>query len=594
MSLMADPLITDPVSTGEDIQDDTKDEITEHAIEFANDSFSQNSDRRERWNNAKSMYEQCLDGSSDNVNLYTPSYLIDIIDRLRENYQLTDYQLRIPGSTPVQRQLVRDTIAQIEESSGLTSAIRDDPGGSLSLFLYGMMYLWWGVTSKKERKNGVPLEFNTVDLFQVYLPPLASSIRTPNGKRIVDECMIIFQMPWNEVVEDYPDAANAAPGVLPTTFSNEQLQHQQIDSQTDFFAQMTQVGHYYHAEKGIYQVIVGENSTIVEKADDNDKSLPNYPFKLDGENILPISPHGAFAIPGEKDKRGCYDRFGKLARNEARVNNMGHRYAQRNIATDRIIKMDDEDGFETLQDDLAIAQQIKAEGGDPIVRVPQDAEIVFDDTRTQPLTTEFERIRKVIRQKLTEGGVSIGDVDRPASETATVATFDERNKNRLTSQIVISNTGEAKFVRRVILDAVEKWIPKSSVTPVATNAKISAEDNLVPLPEGVEAPVKNVTLGQMSQYVEENTIYVQSDFSAYEDIGFKLAKLRTALGFAGNTPQGAKILSDLLGTLGMDVSTQKLAPLPPQGGETGGIVPETNRPITNQTQNQALAIPTGA
>lgn len=592
---MADPLITDPVSTGEGFQDDTEDEITAHAIEFAGDSFSQSSDRRERWGNAKIMYENCLDGNDDDVNLYPPSYLIDIIDRVRQNYQLTDYQLRIPGSTPVQRQLTRDTISQIEESSGLTSAIRDDPGGSLSLFLYGMMYLWWGVTSKKDRKEGVPLDFSTVDLFSVYLPPGASMIRSPNGKRLVDECMIIFQMPWDEVVEEYPKAAEAAPGTLPTSFSHEQLQHQDIDERTDFFGQMTQVGHYYNAAKGIYQIIVGAGATIVFKADDNDKKLPNYPHKLDGDNILPLSPHGAFAIPGEKDRRGCYDRFGKLARNEARVNNMGHRYAQRNIDPDRFIKMNDEDGFETLQDDLIVAQQIKAQGGDPFIRLPQDSEVEFGDTRTQPLTSEFERMKAVIRTKLIEGGVSIGDVDRPASETATVATFEERTKNRLTNQVVMSNTGESKFLRRIILDAIKRWIPKSSETPVATNAKISAEDNIVPLPEGVEAPVSNVTMGQMSEYVDGNTVYVQSDFSAYEDVGFKIAKLRTALGFAGNTPQGAKILSELLGTLGMDVSTQKLSPLPEQGGETGSLVPETNRPLTNQSLNQSLSkIPTRA
>jgi hypothetical protein len=414
-------------------------------------------------------------------------------------------------------------------------------------------------------------------------------VRSPNGKRLVDELMIVCQMPWNEIVKDFPKAKDANTGALPTSFSSNMLQEKDINSSNDYFNQMTQVGYYYNAYEGIYYVMVGSSATIVEIASDKNKQKPNYPYKLDGENILPLSPHGCFQIPGRENKSGCYDRFGKLARNEARINCMAHRYAQKNIDTDRYIKMDDEEGFETLQNDLVVAQQLKAEGFDPMVRISQDSEVQFGDTRTQPLTGEFERMKNVIRSRITEGGVSIGDVDRPTSETATVASFEERNKNRLTNQVVVSNTGESKFIRRVIIDSIEKHIPKSCKTLVATNAKISADDNLAPLEEGVEVPVQNMTLGQVSKYISEKTVYVQSDFSAYEDTGYKLSKSKAALSVAGNTPYGAKILSEMLLTLGYDVPTQKLSPLPEQGGNTGGLVPESNRPLTNQTLNQNLS-----
>jgi len=523
------------------------------------------------WIRADEMYDQQFDDVYERSNLYNPSLMFDIVQRVVDDLKLADYVLRIPGADAIEKQVVRDYITQIEQQSGLHSLIRDDDKGALSWSYLGNVILWWGASDKELMKQGIPIHFQIVRLTQAYFPKYSTHLRDYNGNQVADKCLFIFEDPTDKVLAMFPDFADEIePGKLPFTTSDNDIQDTDLQETTS--KKETERGYFYDIDNGIFYIVVGRDRTIVEKYDDNDPKLPNYPFKLNGKNYLPCEHLRAFPTIGDFYSKGLYHKFAKVVMNDARRRNLAHLYAEQNVHPDRFIRMAD-DRYSQFLNDLSLNRELINQGENSYVQIGDTESIEMGDLRTAPLTGEFERMKNDDIQSITQGGIAIGDVDRPASQTATATQAEEISKTRLADHIVKINAGSSMFLRKIIVDFISRKIKTTNEAPVATNTKVTAEGADIIVTE----EVGTITAGQVADFIRENEVFIQEDHSAWDNIGMKLRRIRAGLQFAPGTPTQAKLQNQALESLGFASfapATQQLNQQPNAGPQQNLNVPE--------------------
>lgn len=547
-------------------------EVLSRVDKFKQESDSIRSLEIDSWLRADEMYMQQFDDEYDRSNLYNPSLMFDIVQRVVDDLKLADYVLRIPGSDDIERQISRDYITQVEQESGLTSLIRDDDKGALSWAYLGNVILWWGKADDDMVKKGIPIKFQVVRLTQAYFPRQASAIRDYNGDNIAEECLFVFKDDTDKVRDMFQDK-DFTPGDLPFT-TDYDVQDTELSELAD--EDQTERGYYYNATKGQFYIMVGPEKTVVEKYDDNDPSLPNYPFKLDGKNYLPCEHLRAFPTLGDFYAKGLYHKFAKIARNDANRRNLAHLYATDNVHPDRFIRMSD-DRYSNFINDLSINRELIEAGERSYVQIGQDENIEIGDFRSAPLSNEFERMKQDDMSLVNQGGIAITDVDRPASESATQTAAEEVAKTRLADHIVKINAGSSMFIRKIIVDFIKKHIKSGNKGIVATNAKVSEESNEIL----VEKEVGTIKCSQVAQYFRDNDVFIQEDFSAWDNIGMKLKRIRAGLMLGQGLPLQAKLQRQALASLGFESmlpETQQINQ--PQNAQTGQSINIPQEQIT--------------
>lgn len=569
------------------------DEVWKRITDFVADAYEIVSEEINNWENGVRMYDDCYNTDEDNVKRYNPDMLKNITDRVIEGLGMSDFILRIPKAKEYEKQIVRDYITQVMQQSGLTSELRDDDKGVLSWALLGSLILNWGKADDDEIEEGIPIKFQSWRLSKCFISSSSVKIRDYNGKRDANELFLIEEVPYEQALEEYENkkVEKKSPytgkifgkGKLPVTISDDRIQRETEEVQ-DEQNNITEIGHYFNLYHGIYQVRIGEKATPVELYDDNDPRLPNFPFKYNNKNYLPIELLKLFTTIGKLYGKGTFHRYGKIARNDASLRNMAHQFADDNVNADRFLKMDITN-LETFQTQLDLHRQLKAEGERTYIPIGLQEEVVAGDLRSQPLTNEFERLRNDIVQIVTEGGVAIKDVDRPASESATATLSEEKAKTRLTDSVVEKNAGATTFLVKIVIDFIRKYIKKDNKTSVATNVKMPLTDSL---PAGImqesmnalrqaganedeiqkfkndiekeEISIENITAGEVAEFMRNREIYIQEDYSQWNKLSYKLRLLDTALAAAAGTPAQIKIQQQKLAALGIEVTAQELSP----------------------------------
>ena len=516
------------------------------------------------WRDGIEMYLESLNPFDDLVNLYNPTLIFDIVQRVLDQYALAPVTIRIPGESDESEQVVRDAVRTIKKRSGLIAGLRDDPKGGLNQLLIGAAIPWWGLKSEEDINKADPIKFQFLRLSQAFFSSNATMIRMPNGDNDANEGLLVFEFPKNELNSKYPrgrkgrevqgSAEDATEGKLSFIDTGVDPSEEQFD--TDEENQMTQEGHFYNLDKGIYLIYVGGNDELVEKYDDNDPKLPDYPHKLDGKNILPVELLGTFKVPNQLYPKGLFHKFGKIARNDARRRNSAHRYMDSQVDPDRFIEMEDED-FGTFQGKLEEAQMARQQGLNSWVQVNQGEKPIFSDNRTAPLDGAFERMKSDTLDLVSQGGVAIQDVDRPTSESATATAAEELAKTRLASQIIKSNAQASVTMTRVIIEAI-KLIPFDNQDIVPTDATVEAETA-----EGkTEGPITTVTFGRVSKLLNEKEAFIEEDLSQYDSLNLEFRNAQLAMQIGAGTLNQASAQQKLLGLLGQKVTKQDLQPIP--------------------------------
>lgn len=605
--------------------DDSNEGVANRMIRFKDLAVAAVNEEIPGWIEGQEMYEACFQWIEDNVELYNPTLLADIVQRVVDGLKLAPYILTIPGAIEETKQIVRDYITQIEQDSGLTSEIRDDSKGGLSWALLGNVMLSWGVPDEDMIAKGCPIKFQTIPLSQVYLSPNATSIRDYQGNPVSGEAFYFVELPFSEVEAMFPIKENKRRssddaltgreytwGQLPFVDNNGNLQKKD-DSNKWEADKLTQVGYYYDINNGIFATFVGRGATLVEYYDDGDSSWPDYPYLLDkdkkgsnGFKYIPISHLRLFPMLDKLYAKGVFHKFAKIARNDAYRRNLAQRYVNGNVNPTRFVYMKGE-RYATFSNQVDQARRLMDAGQDSYVPLDKNAgeEVAMADMRTAPLSQEFERMKADDKELISQGGISIGDVDYSTSERATVVAFEERNKNRLTNHVVKINAGESNFIHRVIVEFIKDYITNKNETLVATNLRVRAKDikpekkieyaqmkesgaspeeisafeeqNTIDTNEEIDLPP--ITAGEVADYIRKNPVFIKEDFSAWENNDYEISKLQFALGLAANTPKAQDIINSMLNKSGIDTKLQDLQPTQ----QPGQSQPQSN--LNSQVQN---------
>ena len=509
------------------------------------------------------MHAECYDTSDDPNTMTNPMIIAQTIDRMVEQLRPLDYILRIPNSTKEERQVARDGISQILDESGFVSCLRDDQRGFLSLASTGNTIIMVGSSDEKE----TPIKFRCLSISQCYFPTSATQLRSKSGENDANECLIVFEFPLDEVLERFPQAkGNIEYGDLPEQDGEGKWQNAK-DNQDRDREKITQVGMYFNKIKKIHKTFIGRTAWKAEEFKGE-----KYRWILDGRAYLPVIWLRAKKLVGELYGVAIGQQNVKLAREDQRRRNMAFRHVENNVYPTRGVRME-EDRFGEFMATVDEAALIRAEGGDPIVRLEPNDPGGIETFGSNPLTQEFERMNADTTEQIKRNGTAIQDVDRPATQTATQTISEERAKTRAAVQIGENNATEYQFVYRLIIDFTRRFTKVTNDTPVATNVKVTlgAAEGIPPEQGQIEAPVGEITLGQVASYFKAHKkIVVQEDSrsGAWETDAFLLAKTTQKLQFGAGTPAEAKLRQEALGNLGEDILAQDLVPIPEQQGQS--------------------------
>lgn len=556
-----------------------------HIDNFKNDAEKIVNRELPDWLDGQFMYSQCFNPEDDLVNLYNPDLLADTVQRILEQYKFAGYKLEIPGASDEEIQVVRDAIEQQMRWSGLVQGVREDPRGALSQILLGNSIIWVGTTTEEKVNEARPIKMQFARLSKSYFSSNAINMRTASGDNDVSICMLVFEFPEDEIKDLFP-GLEFKPGRMPFINDDDQLQQEELADEDE--EGMTEVAYFYDINLGIKAVLVGQEADIPDDQLWGIEKKGKYPHILDSQNVVPVAVLKMFRVLGRFHGKGLYHKFGKIARNSSRRRSSAHRYMDRNIDPDRFIIMNSED-FSEFQMKVDEAQLARQTGLEPYVQIdPSQGVPQTVDNRTQPLTGEFERAEIDNLNLIKQGGVSIQDIDRPASETATATAAEEVAKTRLAALMARNNATEQVFIRKMIVEAI-KLIPKNNETPVSTNVRIKFTDTV-----GIEkeAPVDTITYGQISNFLNGRDangikikgkkppkVYIEEDISQFESIGLELALLDASFSLSQGTPAGSKIQQKMLGLLGQETLQQDLTPQNVQETPQQQLSPES---ITGQ------------
>jgi hypothetical protein len=65
-------------------------------------------------------------------------------------------------------------------------------------------------------------------------------------------------------------------------------------------------------------------------------------------------------------------------------------------------------------------------------------------------------------------------------------------------------------------------------------------------PEGEEAAIPPVTMGMVKDFIKKNAVYFREDFSAWENVGYKLSKVAAGLQLAAGTPKQVELQKEVV------------------------------------------------
>jgi hypothetical protein len=516
------------------------------------------------WRRANILYNECFDDIEDPANLYNPTIMLDIIDRVIADVSLAQYTLKIQGSSIDARQMVRDAISYVEDASGLTSAIKENNKGAWAWVYLGNMFLWWGASDKQHLKMGILIEFNSVRPTHVFLSSGATAIRDQNGFPLCKEALVIQEYPLDEVKKMFQKSKKidkVKKGNL-SFIETQEIETQRYADKVD--SDITQVGHFYDPIDKSYCIIAGSTDEILEKYYDDE-----YSFSLDNIPYMPISKFSCFQRYDKMYAKGLYHKYAKIANNDKRRRILAHQFAENNVSPDKFVRIADEE-YSTFQNQVEMVREIKRNGGDAFIQLGTNSDVQFGDLRTAPLSQEFERMKQDDLQQVTQSGVAINDISIPASQKATNTIAIEKNKTRLADSIVRANASEAIFLRKVIIDYITRYL-KGSKAILPSNSKLT----IVEGQEIFQYTPDNITMGDVAEYISKNKVFIRSNYSAFDDVGFKLGRINDALPFAQGTPYAQALGQEALETLGYDVTAQDM-----QQQQQANIKPSQNETQT--------------
>lgn len=613
------------------IVDGTKDEIWSHINQFISNAMIKVNEEKSEWLDGAYMYnKRIFDTQDSKVKRYNPILMYSIVQRIKAGLQLAPYKLKIPEGDAVLRQITRDLISQQMRQSGLINELRSEDKGGLSWSLLGNVILWWSAQPEERIKKGTVIKFQTVRLSRAFFNASSTRIRDYDGTPDSDECIIILERTYNQMLEKYPVGKEKRKegqytgfefdwGNIPLSIDQDDDKIQKSIQEEEEKDKITDEMHFYSLKRGIYQVRVGRSATLVEQYDDNDQDLPDFPYKLKdidpkGENYLPVELLKLFPVIGEIYGKGCYHLYKRIVENDTIFRNIVLQAIEPNLNPDKFIQISSK-RYKTFQRHVEMSRELRAvEGQDTYIPLSENEKIITGDFRTQQVTSDFERITQDNTNILKQTGISIEDIDRPASESATQTAAEERAKSRTPKEISIVNAGASAFLTRVILQFCKDKLKKTNKAPISTNVRVKIkefDENVAAQAEQMrsegqneekirafilentrdskeEKELEGITMGNWKEAIENKDIYVEEDDSGWDNKSLLISTLREALAISAGTPTQIIIVQQILAAMGIEVSAQDLIPAPELTDQANAQAGLTQAQASQETAVQAV------
>jgi len=400
----------------------------------------------------------------------------------------------------------RDGVNTVQDKGGLIDTLTSDWAIYHRQILLGYAPMMISIGDKDTPAKYIPL-----NLMDCYFDPSATVMRSPNGVSNVGEFLYIEQTNYIDAVARFPKTKFSG-GRLPLDRDQyldymKKTDRQVIESEQD----LVEIGHYFYVrgDKPIHAIFVGGSATIVEE-----HIGAKYPkaYNLYGRPAIPVVCFQAFPVPTGLYGQGLqliYD----LAIVQQRLRNLAFAHIGRNVNAINVLNVA-RGTSGSFANQLYSAREMQKAGEFGVIlneSGDQGGFAKMEQLRTDPLTSEYERMQAELTQEIKRCGFPLDEVDRPVTETATATKAELGATTAFVQQIQEINRDAYKEVDMLTMNIIKEDF---------TNSKMKVITNLTE-----EEPI---VLGDVADSLRDSeiTVAVDARSGAYKTDAERQAGLR--------------------------------------------------------------------
>ena len=395
------------------------------------------------------------------------------------------------------------------------------------------------------------------------------------GERDVSEIVFVEKYKWETALKYYPklgQVGGMGSIVNATDLDNfDETVNQKTYQDGGSMDGKVEIAWYYNKVLNIKLVFAGSEHTILEVLEGKD-----YPhIKKSGESILPVTHlHEIPSIEGFYNY-GIGHIIYQLAELTQEINNKAIRHGVDNMDPIRMINVP-ANRKSSFFKKLFSAETSRKDGGYGFVvneynqAMPNANRTSIDEFKTDPITTEWERLFNFLDRELKRMGINLDDIGRDKVLTATQVISEEESANAFIQQTMADNSFEIKNMWDMVIDSIPKLVNIRDKTPLdlTTKVKIDGEEiSIRSLPDD-----RQFTLGKLAEILKKRHFFTRIDdrTGTVGSRAMKRAQIMSALQFAQQgTPEFNELANQLYANSDLDINIKPPQQAEPQGQGQG-------------------------
>lgn len=484
--------------------------------------------------------------------------------------------------------IVTDGVATVLDKGGYGASLRDKGGMFYKSLLYGDAFMHVG--TNPDKNSSIPIEFTPISNSNVYVDAFATGIRTGGGGQTATKVLVVNSYSWDEACRLYPDLSKkAVKGKIPRESSVLKDLERSYDQETEIEEEEVEVAHFYDIARKNFTIFAGAMASVL-----SEKNGDEYPFVMDGEPYVPISHW--ICMPSHEGfyNHGIGDMLYDLAILSRRLLNLAVNHAEDNVNPITLINMPQAESAKFFNK-LKLAHEMRVQGKRGYVAMeydpnsPNSSGVQSQSLLSQSLVNEWQIIYDRLDREIRRLGINLDEADR-GNVTATQIIAEEESANAFVKQVMENNASETKFLVKIAIDMIKKFVSDKDETPLDLTTTIQ-------LPSGESAEIPSVPLGLVAKEVKDYNYFVRvnSRSGAIPSNVLQQAQITRVLqATPPGTPAYFKLLQQFaslndrdinLADLGAAPAEQASMPTQPGGEVPAGVeVAETERIAVNPRQ----------
>jgi len=466
--------------------------------------------------------------------------------------------------------IVTDGVGTVMDKGGYAGALRDKGGMFYKSLLYGDAFMQIG--ANPDEKSSIPIKFTPISNSNIYVDSFATGVRTGGHGQTATKVCVVFSYSWEEACRLYPELPKkAVKGEIPRESSILKDLERSYEQETETEDDKVEVAHFYDISAKNYTVFAGAMASVLSEVNGDD-----YPFVIDGEAYIPVSHW--MCMPSHEGfyNHGIGDMIYDLAILSRELLNMGAQHAGFTANPLTILNMPQEEAARFFSK-MKSAHEMRVQGKQAFVvngydpNNPNATTIQTQTITPQSALNEWQMIYDRLDREIRRLGINLDEADR-GNVTATQIIAEEESANAFVKQVMENNASETKFLVKIAMDMIKKFVSDKDETPLDLTTTIEIGG------EGKEIPA--VPLGLVAKELKDHNYFVRvnSRSGAIPSNVLQQAQITRVLqATPPGTPAYFKLLKQFAQLNDRDISMMDLGaqPAAPQmPAQAGGEVPE--------------------